>query len=92
MSAEQCEHVWGDVEEVELGIGIVHSPLCKHCGAVKLEVGRRVAERRRQDWIDQNAVAPKVAHSRRESFEESEAAESLPPLGFRQESQGRLAL
>ncbi len=56
--SDQCEHAWGEVEEVELGIGIVHSPLCKHCGAVKLEVGRQVAERRRQAWLEREVRVP----------------------------------
>lgn len=58
MSEGQCEHVWGAVEEVELSIGTVHSPLCKHCGAAKLEVGRRAAEQRRADFIAKESLLP----------------------------------
>lgn len=61
MSTEGCEHSWGDPEVVEVRMGIVHSPLCKHCGAVKLEVGGQAAERRRQAWLDQEAAGPRVA-------------------------------
>lgn len=61
MSDEQCDHSWGGTEEVETSGGIVHSPLCRHCGAVKLEVGRQRAERQRQAWIDREVVAPLTA-------------------------------
>lgn len=93
MSDDQCDHVWGEPEEVELaGMGVVHSPLCKHCGAVKLEVGRQAAERRRMAWLEREAIAPAVVNSRREAFDNAEAAEQLPPLGSLQMGQGRLAL
>lgn len=56
MDEFHCEHSWGESEEVELGHGIVRSPLCKHCGAVQFEVRRQAAERRRADWVGQEAL------------------------------------
>lgn len=41
----QCVHIWGDPEEVELGLGTLFSPLCKLCGAVKLQEQNRAYER-----------------------------------------------
>lgn len=38
---EDCQHVWGDAELCETRFGLMHSPTCRHCGAVKLEVERR---------------------------------------------------
>ncbi len=49
--SDLCEHKWGiEPEEVETALGTVHSPLCVHCGAVKLVEENRAAERRRADW------------------------------------------
>lgn len=56
MSDENCQHSWGEVEEVESLMGIIYSPICRHCGAVKLEVGRQAAERRRVDAVAKHSV------------------------------------
>ena len=42
-----CVHSWGEPEEVELGLGTLLSPLCRHCGAVKIQEENRAYERRR---------------------------------------------
>jgi hypothetical protein len=44
---QACTHEWGPPEEVELGIGTVFSPLCTHCGAVKLQLGEQAWRRQR---------------------------------------------
>jgi hypothetical protein len=45
-----CIHLWGDTPElVETSLGELCSPLCQHCGAVKLEEEHRAHERRRQE-------------------------------------------
>lgn len=82
MSADGCEHEWGPVEEVELGLGTVHTPLCKHCGAAKLEVGRLAARRTREAWAGRLAPAPEISMK-----------DVLPDLEtLPLEEQGRLAL
>lgn len=87
-----CEHSWGESEEVEIsGLGPVHSPICRHCGAAKIEVGRQLAERQRQEWRERG-VAPAVAHARGSAFEDAEDREQLPPLAIPRSDQGRLAL
>lgn len=48
---EACVHSWGEPEEVELGLGTLRSPLCKHCGAVKLQEEHRAHERRRIEFM-----------------------------------------
>lgn len=55
---EPCVHSWGEPEEVELGLGTLWSPLCKHCGAVKLQEEHRAHERRRIEFMLQSANAP----------------------------------
>lgn len=40
-----CVHAWGEAEECETGMGLVRSPVCQHCGALKFDVDLR--ERRR---------------------------------------------
>jgi hypothetical protein len=45
-----CIHLWGDTPElVETSLGDLNSPLCKHCGAVKIVEEHRASERRRLD-------------------------------------------
>ena len=47
---EACEvHFWGEAEDCETSLGNMWSPVCKHCGAVKLEVDRRARSRAEVD-------------------------------------------
>lgn len=47
---EACEqHSWGEAEECETSLGVMWSPTCKHCGAVKLELERRARARAEVD-------------------------------------------
>lgn len=38
---EVCDHSWGDAEMCETPLGNISSPVCRHCGAVKLVEDRR---------------------------------------------------
>lgn len=50
MSADGCLHLWSaECEEVEVHLGTVKSPLCVHCGAVKLVVEEEATRRARID-------------------------------------------
>lgn len=45
MNDEQCNHAWGEAEECETGRGIVRTPVCNHCGALKFEEDLRARRR-----------------------------------------------
>lgn len=50
MNDDACEqHSWGEAEECETSLGVMLSPTCKHCGAVKLELDRRARARAEVD-------------------------------------------
>lgn len=51
MSDDTCQHTWGPCEIVECSLGEVNSPLCVHCGAVKLVEETRAAQRRHAEYI-----------------------------------------
>lgn len=56
-----CDHEWGSEPElVETGLGELLSPLCKHCGAVKLVEEDRAADRRYRE-IAEKLYQPKPA-------------------------------
>lgn len=41
MSADHCTHTWGEAEECETGRGLIRTPICTQCGALKHEVDLR---------------------------------------------------
>ena len=43
--SDGCDHQWGPAELCETHLGEVQSPLCKHCGSVKLLVEEEQARR-----------------------------------------------
>lgn len=50
MNDEACEvHSWGDAEDCETTHGNIRSPVCKHCGAIKLEHDMRARTRMEND-------------------------------------------
>jgi hypothetical protein len=60
-----CQHLWGtEPELVETAFGEVHSPLCEHCGAVKLIEEHRASERRRADFAARLINLPAAAPER----------------------------
>jgi hypothetical protein len=65
----QCLHEWGPPELVECALGELNSPLCVHCGAVKLVEENRAAERRRLAYAAQPINRPPVM------------ASNIPPAG-----------
>lgn len=48
MNDDVCHHEWGEAELCEISShGNVHSPVCRHCGAVKFEVDLEAGRRER---------------------------------------------
>lgn len=43
--SDACTHRWGAAEECETTLGTFFSPVCRDCGAVKLEVDRNARQR-----------------------------------------------
>jgi hypothetical protein len=39
---EDCVHTWGEAELCETRLGNISSPVCRHCGAVKLLEEQRI--------------------------------------------------
>jgi hypothetical protein len=53
MTTDTCDHTWGEAEECETGRGLVRSPICTQCGALKHEVdlrARRLLEQNRAEF------------------------------------------
>lgn len=49
MNDDICHHEWGEAELCEISShGNVHSPVCRHCGAVKFEVDLEAGRRERR--------------------------------------------
>lgn len=66
----QCLHTWGAPELVECALGELNSPLCVHCGAVKLVEENRAAERQRAAYAARPVNRPVLATN-------------IPPAGVR---------
>ncbi len=50
---DQCSHTWGEAEECETGRGLIRTPICTACGALKHEVdlrARRMLEENRGEF------------------------------------------
>lgn len=49
MNTDECTHEWGPAELVETGMGEINSPICNHCGEVKLVHEQRAARRHHEE-------------------------------------------
>ncbi len=48
MNDDTCQHVWGEAEECETRMGLMRSPVCTICGALKAEVDQHAHDRAEQ--------------------------------------------
>lgn len=59
MNADDCKHEWGPAELVETGMGEMNSPICKHCGAVKLLHDEEANRRHRAEVLQRTINRPR---------------------------------
>lgn len=72
MTDDICRHEWGEAELCEISShGNVHSPVCRHCGAVKFEVDLEAGRRERLALAERPINLPAAL------------ATNLPPAGKR---------
>jgi len=52
MTNDDCTHTWGEAEECETGYGLVRTPVCTQCGAIKHQVDLVARRKLEASWIE----------------------------------------